>query len=260
MPEAVLLAVGLDESDAVVVAPGQAQVAERLVVDGEEPAGGAVLRGHVPDRCPVRERQPREAVAEVLDELPDDARLAQDLGHREYEVGCRCPLGKCPVEPEADDLGDEHRDRLSQHRRLCLDPADAPAEHPEPVDHRRVRVGADERVGERLAVPLLDHTRQELQVDLVADAGIGWDGLEVRERTLTPAEKGVTLPVAAELERRVPLDREAGGEVVDLDRVVDHELGRDQWVDFLRVTTEGCHRGAHRREIDDGRHAREVLQ
>ena len=112
--------------------------------------------------------RPVEPVPEVLDELPDDARLAQDLGHREHEVGRRRALGQLPVEPEADDLRDEHRDRLAEHRRLGLDPADAPAEHAEPVDHRRVRVGADERVGERLAVPLLDHPREELEVDLVA--------------------------------------------------------------------------------------------
>src|SRR3954452_22378200 len=39
---------------------------------------------------------------------------------------------------EADDRGDDHRERLPEHRRLRLDPAGAPAEHAEPVDHRRV--------------------------------------------------------------------------------------------------------------------------
>ena len=57
-------------------------------------------------------------------------------------------------EPETDDLGDQHADRLAEHRRFGLDPADAPAEHAEAVDHRRVAVGADQRVriGDRLAV------------------------------------------------------------------------------------------------------------
>jgi len=40
-------------------------------------------------------------------------------------------------------------------------------EHAEPVDHRRVRVGADERVGERDAVTVLDDAREELEVHLV---------------------------------------------------------------------------------------------
>ena len=168
MPEHVLLAVRLDEGDPLVAAAGQAQVLERLLVDGEEAARRAVLRRHVPDRRAVGERQRREAVAEVLDELPDDAGLAEDLGHGQHEVGRGRALGQRAGQLEADDLRHEHRERLAEHRRLGLDPADAPAEHAEPVDHRRVRVGADERVGERLAVALLDDAGEELEVDLVA--------------------------------------------------------------------------------------------
>ena len=114
----------------------------------------------------------REAVAEVLDELPDDAGLAQHLGHGQHEVGRGRAFGQRAREPEADDLRHEHRQRLAEHRRLGLDPADAPAEHAEPVDHRRVRVGADERVRERHAVARLDDAREELEVHLVADARV----------------------------------------------------------------------------------------
>ena len=127
---------------------GEAQIAERLVIDREVAAGGAVLRRHVSDRGTVGERQSRQAVAEVLHELPDDPGLAQDLSDREHEVGRGGALRQRPVEAETDDLGYEHRDRLAEHRRLGLDPADTPAEDAEPVDHRRVRVGADDRVGE----------------------------------------------------------------------------------------------------------------
>ena len=48
---------------------------------------------------------------------------------------------------EADHFGDDHRDRLAEHRRLRLDPADAPAQDAEAVDHGGVAVGADQRVG-----------------------------------------------------------------------------------------------------------------
>jgi hypothetical protein len=40
-------------------------------------------------------------------------------------------------------------ERLPEQDRLGLDAADAVAEHPQAVDHRRVGVGADERVRER---------------------------------------------------------------------------------------------------------------
>ena len=130
-------------------------------------------------------------------------------------------------EPEADDLRHEHRERLAEHRRLGLDPADAPAEHAEAVDHRRVRVGADERVGERDAVAHLDDAREVLEVDLVDDAGVRRHDREVVERALAPAQERVALAVALELELDVALDREPRRELVDLDRVVDDELDRD---------------------------------
>ena len=54
------------------------------------------------------------------------------------------PSAQPSGEPETDHLGQEHRDRLTEHRRLGLDPTDAPADHSEAVDHGRVRIGADQ--------------------------------------------------------------------------------------------------------------------
>ena len=66
--------------------------------------------------------------------------------HGQYEVGrCRAFL-ELAGQFEADDVRDQHRDGLAQHRGFGLDTADAPAEHAEAVDHRRVRVGADDGV------------------------------------------------------------------------------------------------------------------
>ena len=131
--------------------PVKREVADGLLVDREDRRGRAELRAHVADGRAVGERQGGDAVAEELDELADDALLAQQLGDREDEVGRGRALGQLALEAEADDLRDEHRDRLAEHRGLGLDAADAPAEHAEAVDHRRVRVGADERVGVGLA-------------------------------------------------------------------------------------------------------------
>jgi hypothetical protein len=136
--EALLLAVGLDERDVLGPPARHAQIVERRLVDREEPAGGPVLRRHVPDRGPVGEREPGEALAEVLDELPDHPRRAQDLRHGQDEVGRGRALAHRTGEAEADDLRHEHRDRLAELRRFRLDPAHAPAQHPEAVHHRRV--------------------------------------------------------------------------------------------------------------------------
>ncbi len=260
MPEPVLLAVRLDERDALLGSAGEPQVADRLRVHREEPAGRAVLGRHVPERRAVGDGEPLEPMPVVLDELPDDTGLAQDLRHGEHEIGRGRTLGQRAHELEADDLRDEHRDRLAEHRRLGLDPADSPAEHAEPVDHRRVRVRPDERVGEGDAAAVLDHPREELEVDLVHDPGARRDDLEVGEGALPPAQERVALSVALELELRVPEDREARRELVHLDRVVDDELGGELRVDLHRIAAEIPHGVSHGREVHDRGDAGEVLQ
>ena len=92
------------------------------------------------------------------------------------------------------------------------------------------------------------------------DPGPGRDDLEVAEALLSPAQERVALAVSLELELDVPREGVARAEQVDLNRVVDHELDRNQGIDLLRVPAEVGHRVPHRREIDDRRHAREVLQ
>ena len=97
---------------------------------------------------------------------------------------------------------------------------------------------------------------QVLEVHLVADAGVGRDHLEVVERLLAPAQEGVALAVALELELGVALEGAGLGEHVDLDRVVDHQLHRHERVDLGGVAAEVLHGVAHGGEIDDRGHAR----
>ena len=89
---------------------------------------------------------------------------------------------------------------MPQHRRLGLDAADTPAHHTKAVDHRRMRVGADERVriGHRPPVHLLrkHDAREVFEIHLVDNARVGRDDVEIAERTLAPAEEGIALFVA----------------------------------------------------------------
>jgi hypothetical protein len=77
--------------------------------------------------------------------------------------------------------------RLAEKDGLRFDAADAVAQDTERVDHRRVRVGPDERVGEGDAVALVDDGSQELEFDLVHDARSRRDDAQVAERRLGPA-------------------------------------------------------------------------
>ena len=263
--EALRLGVLLDQVDGLWRAVGARQEVERLLVDGEEAHGRAVLGRHVGDGRAVGEAHRGEAGAEELHELADDAVLAQHLRDRQREVRRRHALLELAGQAEADDLGHQHVDRLAQHGRLGLDPADAPAQHAQAVDHRRVAVGPDQRVGVGDGQAVVSgrgpHTlRDVLQVDLVADPALRRHDAEVLERVGAPAEELVALGVAVELDVGVDLERLREREGIDLHGVVDHEIDGHARVDLLGVAAVAGHRAAERGEVDHGRDAGEVLQ
>ena len=104
---------------------------------------------HVAERGTVGNRQVLETRSEELDELADDAVFAQPFGDRQHQVGRGRSFEHRAGQAEPQHLWNQHRDRLTEHRSLGLDAADAPSHHAEPIHHRRMRVGADQRVGER---------------------------------------------------------------------------------------------------------------
>jgi hypothetical protein len=105
-----------------------------------------------------------------------------------------------------------------------------------------------------------DDAREELEVHLVDDAGIGGNCLEVAEPVLAPLEEAIALLVPVELELGVALHRRLFAVLVDLHRVIDDELDGLQRVDALRVAPHALHRVAHRGEVDDAGDAGKVLE
>jgi hypothetical protein len=87
----------------------------------------------------------------------------------------------------------------------------------------------------------------------------GGTTLKSSNAALSPAQELVALVVALVFELDVAGERVGRAEQVGHHRVVDHQLGRRQWVDPGGVAAEVAHRLAHRGEVDDGRHAGEVL-
>ena len=258
-PEALLLAVGLDQLHELLVAARAAQVAERLSVYGEERARRPELGGHVGDGGPVGERELAQSLAVELDELADHAVGPEHLGDGQDQVGGRHALLQGAGQLEAYDLGDEHVVGLAKGYGLGLDAPDAPAEDAEAVDHGGVAVGPDERVRHRHAVLDDNALRQVLQVDLVDDPGGRRDDREVVEGLLAPLQELVALSVALELALGVELQGRRRPEGVDLDRVVYNQIGRDERVDLLWISAHVLHRAPHRREVNDSRHPGKVL-
>ncbi len=171
VPEALFLRVRLDECELLLGAAGEAEVADGLGVDREDRGGGTELGAHVAERRAVGQRNLGDTLAVELDELTDDAVLAQHVGDGEDHVGGGDAGLDLTGQLETDDARDQHGDGLAEHGGLGLDAADAPAQHAQAVDHGGVRVGADAGVGVRLAVTDHDRPGQVLDVDLVDDAG-----------------------------------------------------------------------------------------
>ena len=256
--QALLLRVALDEIDPVAP-PGEPEVAQGLVVDRPVRGRGPVLGAHVRQRRAVRELERRAAVAEELHEPSDHPVLAEHLGERQDQVGRRRPGRERAANPNADDERRRQEHRLAEHRGLGLDPAHAPPEHAEPVHHRRVGVGPHQRVGERDAVLDRDHLAEVLEVHLVADPRAGRHHADAVERLLRPAQQRVPLAVAPVLPLDVRLVRRRRAEQVDLHRVIDDQVHVHQRRHPGRVAAGARHRRAHRGQIDDRGHAREVL-
>jgi hypothetical protein len=142
-----------------------------------------------------------------------------------------------------------------------MPPADAPAQDAEAVDHRRVRIGADHRVGICDAgVVDEDDAGQELEIDLMDNAGIRRHDFEVAERRLSPAQKRVALGIPRVFDLGVSQECERTAEFIDLHRVIDHQFYGLKRVDSIGIAAEPSDGVAHRRQVDDARHAGEILQ
>ena len=137
-PQALFFCVCLDQGNLVCIAARELQIANRFAIDREYGAGGTELRRHVGKRCPVGQRQLRQPVAVEFDKLADDAFLAQHFGYGQHEVGCRGAFADLACQLEANDLWNQHGDWLIEHRGFGFDTANAPAEHTQRVDHRRM--------------------------------------------------------------------------------------------------------------------------
>ena len=130
----------------LVGAAGRAQIIHGLLIDREKAHRRAILRRHVADRRAIRQRQRSRACAVKFDELADHFLRAQHLRDVQREIGRGHAFAQRAGQMHADDFRREKINRLTEHARFRFDAADAPADDAEAVDHRRVRIGADERV------------------------------------------------------------------------------------------------------------------
>ena len=181
---------------------------------------------------------------------------AEHVADDQHEVGRRRAARQVAEQAHADDARHGLVERLAEQHRLGLDAADAVAQDAKGVDHRGVRIGADERVGEGDQAAVIVRARgndlgQVLEVDLVDDARAGRHDAQAGERGLRPAQQLVALAVALVLALDVEVERVGRSEAVDLDGMVDDQVGRHERLDQSGVAADVGHRVAQRGEVDD---------
>ena len=93
----------------------------------------------------------------------------------------------------------------------------------------------------------------------MADAGAGRHNAEVLKRLLAPFQEHIAFHVALVFQIDVHLKGAGVAEFVDHHRMVDDQIDRVQGVDLLRIATQRLDPIAHRRQVDDGGDAGEIL-
>ena len=256
--------IGLEQFASLRVAPGGAHEANGVFVDRKKAHRRAIFRRHVGQRRAVGNRQGARAGAEELDKGTDHLLATQQFGHSEDQIGCRNALVQATGQFNTDDVRRQEIDRLAEHGSLRLDAADAPADDAEAVDHRRVRIGTDQRIGEKQrpvsAFLPAQTVEQVLEIDLMHNADPRRHDTEGLERLHSPFHELIALAVALELERHVLLQGLRRAVVIDLHRVIDHQIDRNQRLDSPRIDAPRHRHLAHGRQVAEQRHPGEILQ
>ena len=263
-PHAIGLCISLHQCDAGFIPARHVQIAQGFRVNREETAGRTIFRRHVGNRRTVGQRQMVKALAIKLHELVHHAVLAQHLHHFQHQIGgCRA-FNHRTCQLETHHFRDQHRNGLAQHCCLCLNPAHAPAQHGQTVDHGGVAVCAHQRIGIGHHITVLigirpDRLRQIFKVHLMANPRSGRHNAEIVERLLPPFQENIAFHVPLIFAVHVHLKRPRRAEFVNHHRMVDHQINRRQRVDLLRIAAKAQDPVAHRRKVHHRRHTREIL-
>ena len=127
MEEPLLARVGLNQRNLLLASAGEPQIAQRLLINRKNPASCPILRRHIRNRSPIRQRQITQSRPEVLNKLPDNAMLAQHLRNRQHEIGSSSALAQPPGQLHTNNQRNQHRDRLPQHGGFGFNASDAPS-------------------------------------------------------------------------------------------------------------------------------------
>ncbi len=138
--------VRLYQRDVLFGSPGQPQIIERFLINGEKSTGSPVLGCHISDGGLVRQRKMVQPIAIKFNKFPNDALTAQNFDYAKDQVGGCGTLGKGAVQFKSNNIRNQHGHCLAEHCGLRLDSTCTPTEHPQAINHGRVRISPDHRI------------------------------------------------------------------------------------------------------------------
>src|SRR5262249_29221846 len=98
------------------------------------------------------------------------------------------------------------------------------------------------------------------EIDLVNDTDAGWNNFEGVERLHAPFEKLIALAIALKFHFEVSLHRIGRAEEINLNRMIDDEIDRNERFNYFRILAEPTGGGTHSRKVDEQRNASKILQ
>ncbi len=262
-PQAGRARIIFDQLDSRCVPPGFPQIAQRRRVDREIACRRSIFGRHVRDNRPVAGRQCRNPRTEILHEASGQLDLAQAVSHDQGKVGRGDALAQSAGQANADDFRNAHHDRHAEHDALGLQPADAPAEHADSVDHGRMAVGTDQRIGHcpvhTVLFPVGDDRRQPFEVYRVHDPCAGRVHGKAVECVRRPFHEAVALGIALHFARHVARARIGAAENVDRKTVVGRYVHGQYGIEQRRIAAGLGKSGPCGGNVDERRTARGVV-
>ncbi len=246
-PKSLCLVIIFVSLDCFIAAAGRLQIIHAFSVNREEAHCRAVFGRHVRDGRAIHDRQRCCTRPEEFYKLADDFRLAKHLRDRECEVGGGHTFAQGAGHVNAHDIRCQEINWLAQHARLGFDTTDTPAHNAQAVDHRRVRIRADERVGIINAIRFQHTFGEVFEIHLMHDADAGRNDFERLKRLHAPLEKLIALTVAGKFQIQIARHGIRRASEIHLHRVIHHQVHRHQRLDDLGILAHLRHRRTHGR-------------
>lgn len=185
------------------------------------------------------------------------------MRHRQRQIRRKHPIAKMTGQPDPNHIRYPERDRHPKEDAFCFQAADTPCKDANAVDHRRMTVRTDQRVGRGPATTVFldrrDDRREALEIERVHNAGTGRMNAEPGQRIRRPLHEAIPFGIALELAFHVEFKRRRATKGIYSQGVVRGDVHRDNRIEKRRIMSRLRKSRAHSRDIHECRTASGIV-